>query len=280
MSTSVPLPLVPPTAPAPPRAADRGAAWLRAARRARQLSWLSLGWMAAEGVIGLWSGLAVHSLGLVAWASTSVVEGLASAVVIWRFTGSRTHADTAERTAGRIVAASLGLIALLVVADAVRGLLGHHDPHVSVPGAVVSGGALVVMPLLARAKRSLGRRLGSPATSGEAAQNDLCAYQSAAVLASMGLLALSGSLGFVDPLAAIAVAGLAAHEARATWNGAAGCCSSPLELELELARPRSAGGRDADVAVAATASGGGGCRGDACCGDGRTAGAGGVASLS
>src|ERR1700684_789219 len=84
----------------------RDASWRRTAGRARLLSWLSLAWMTVEGVVGLIAGLDARALSLVVWASSSFVEGLASMIVIWRFTGDRAMSDASERTARRLVAGS------------------------------------------------------------------------------------------------------------------------------------------------------------------------------
>jgi hypothetical protein len=80
--------------------------WLRAARWARLLSWVSLAWMTGEGILGLVAGLDAGSVSLLGWAAGSVIEGLASIIVIWRFTGARTLSETAEARAQRAVAAS------------------------------------------------------------------------------------------------------------------------------------------------------------------------------
>ena len=87
------------------------AGWLRAVRQARLLAWASLAWMCAEGAVGLWQGFASGSIALTGWALGSAVEGLASIIVIWRFTGSRTLSGTAERRAQRAVAISFWLLA-------------------------------------------------------------------------------------------------------------------------------------------------------------------------
>jgi len=76
----------------------------RAVRAARLLAWASLGWMTAEGAVGLAAGLAAGSASLAGWAAGSVIEALASVIVIWRFTGSRQASEEAERRAGRAVA--------------------------------------------------------------------------------------------------------------------------------------------------------------------------------
>jgi hypothetical protein len=57
--------------------------------------------MTAEGALGLIAGVSAGSIALVGWALGSVIEGLASIIVIWRFTGSRTLSETAEGRAQR-----------------------------------------------------------------------------------------------------------------------------------------------------------------------------------
>lgn len=89
----------------------RDARWHRAARRALLLSWVSLVWMTLEGGAGLYAGVRASSVSLVGWALSSVVEGLASIIVIWRLTGSRTLSETSERTAQKAVAVSFWLLA-------------------------------------------------------------------------------------------------------------------------------------------------------------------------
>jgi hypothetical protein len=83
--------------PAPER--DRG--WLHAARQARLLAWASLVWMTLEGALGLLAGIEANSVSVLTWAASSAVEGLASAIVIWRFTGRRTLSERSERRAQR-----------------------------------------------------------------------------------------------------------------------------------------------------------------------------------
>jgi hypothetical protein len=67
--------------------------------------------MAAEGIVGLAAGFAAGSIALVGWALGSGTEALASMIVVWRFTGSRTLSETAERRAQEAVAVSFWLLA-------------------------------------------------------------------------------------------------------------------------------------------------------------------------
>lgn len=110
----------------PPR---RDARWLRAARRARLLSWASLAWMTAEGVLGVLAGAVAGSIALIGWGLGSAIEGLAAVIVIWRLTGSRTHSEKSERVAQQAVAVSFLLLAPYIAVDAVRSLAAPTIPR-------------------------------------------------------------------------------------------------------------------------------------------------------
>jgi len=209
------LPLIEPSA-------LRGADWRRNARRARLLSWVSLVWMTIEGAVGVVSGVVAGSIALQAFGISSAVEGMASVIVIWRFTGARTLSETSERRAQKLVAVSFWLLVPYVAAEAIYKLVSAAEPETSYLGIGLTVSSLLLMPLLGRTKHRLGAKLGSAATAGEGTQNVLCAYLAAAVLVGLLGNALFG-LWWLDPLAALAVAGLAVREGRASWRGEI-CC--------------------------------------------------------
>ena len=101
-----------PAAPATPLVAEARSPeagrdeWLGAARRVRVLSWISLAWMGAEGAVAMFAGVLAGSIALIGFGIDSAVEGLASAVIIWRFSGHRLLSDRAEGRAQRLVASS------------------------------------------------------------------------------------------------------------------------------------------------------------------------------
>jgi divalent metal cation (Fe/Co/Zn/Cd) transporter len=198
------------------------AGWRRAARAARLLSWISLGWMSAEGVLGLVAGVGAGSISLLGWALGSVIEGLASVMVIWRFTGSRMLSIAAETTARKAVAVSLLLLASYLAVQSVHDLLSGHESRTSVLGISVTAASVLFMPALGVAKRRLGGRLSSAATAGEAMQNLLCAGQAATVVVG---LALTRSLGWswVDPVIGLVLAAFAIREGRRSWRGQHRC---------------------------------------------------------
>lgn len=79
-------------------------------------------------------------------------------------------------------------IAAYVASDAVTSLLGLRDqPHHSPLGLAITALSLVIMPVLAWAKRRTAVRLGSVALRADAAETKLCTYLSGVVL--MGLAA-------------------------------------------------------------------------------------------
>jgi divalent metal cation (Fe/Co/Zn/Cd) transporter len=203
-------------------ASVRSARWKRTARQAVVLSWVSLAWMTVEGALGLVAGITAGSIALIGWALSSVVEGLASVIVIWRFTGSRALSETAEHRAQRAVAVSFWLLAPYVAAEAINKLVTGAHPETSVLGIVVTALSLALMPALGIAKHRLGRRLDSGATTGEGTQNLLCAYLAGAVL--LGLV-LNSSLGWwwADPIMALLVAAVAVNEGVESWRGEE-CC--------------------------------------------------------
>jgi len=198
--------------------------WHAAARKARMLSWLSLAWMAAEGAIALTAGALAGSIALISFGLDSVIEGVASLVIVWRFTGSRLLSHTAETRAQRLVAIQFFLLAPYVAFEAIHKLISGEQPEISWLGIALVTSSVIGMPLLGVAKRRLADTLGSVATRGEGTQNLLCAYLAGAVLVGLLGNALFG-LSWLDPVAALVVAGVAVKEGLASWRGE-GCCAS------------------------------------------------------
>ncbi|WP_248959286.1 hypothetical protein [Sphaerisporangium perillae] len=191
--------------------------FLRDARLARSLSIATLVWLGAESSLGLAAGLSAHSVALIGWGWSSLVEALASLIVIWRFTGHRLHSPTAERRAQRAVAVSFWLLAPYLVAHVAYDLRAGERSVPTALGIAVTTISLVSMPLLGLAKRRLGARLGSAATTGEGTQNVLCALMAAGVLA--GLTATSLGCWWLDPAVALALAAVAVREGGKAWHG-------------------------------------------------------------
>jgi Cation efflux family len=225
----------PPTAPlelpialvSPTRRPDAG--WLRAARQAKLLAWASLAWMTLEGALGVLAGIEANSISVLTWAASSAVEGLASAIVIWRFTGHRTLSEHSERRAQRWVAASFFLLAPYFLYEAIIRLIHASGAHAAPLAIALTASSVVLMPLLGWTKLRLGRRLGSGATAGEGIQNLLCAAQALAAL--MAVIAAGAGIAFIDPLAALLIAGIATKEGVELWRGDHCACHAIAGLD-------------------------------------------------
>ena len=203
----------------------RSPEWLRAAKRARHLSWLSLLWMGAEGAVGVVTGVLAGSIALTAFGIQSFIEGLASLVIVWLFSGARLHSNKAEGRAQKFVAVQFFLLAPFVGYEAIGKLATGEQADTSWLGIGLVTSSLIGMPLLGIAKRRLADRLGSVATRGEGTQNLLCAYLAAAVLVGLLGNALFG-LWWLDPIAALVIAAVSIREGRASWRGEGCSCAS------------------------------------------------------
>jgi divalent metal cation (Fe/Co/Zn/Cd) transporter len=151
-------------------------------RRAKMLAWGGNAWHVVEFAIAVGAGVAAGSVALVGFGIDSVIEALAGGVIVWLFNGGRGSSQTAERRAQQLIAASYALLVAYIGVEAVRDLLGSHHPGVSWVGIGLAAFTAPTMPLLARAKRNVGRKLNSSATVSEASQNMICAYLSIALL--------------------------------------------------------------------------------------------------
>ena len=206
------------------QAAD-SAEFMHAVRRVKLLSWLSLVWMGAEGTIAIVAGVLAGSIALVGFGIDSAIEGFASAIIVWRFTGARIHSHAAEQRAQKLVAAQFFLLAPYVAFEAVHRLITGERPEVSWLGMALAASSVIGMPLLGIAKVRLANQLGSAATKGEGNQNLLCAYLAGAVLVGLVANAAFG-LWWLDPVAALLIAAVAVREGVETWGGE-GCCAGP-----------------------------------------------------
>jgi divalent metal cation (Fe/Co/Zn/Cd) transporter len=193
-------------------------------RRARLLAWVGNGWHVIEFAIALTAGIAAGSIALVGFGIDSVIEALAGGVIVWLFSGGRGASHAAERRAQQLIASSYAILVAYIGVEATRDLLGSHHPEASWVGIGLAAFTAPTMPLLARAKRNVGRRLSSSATVSEASQNMICAYLSIALLVGLLANALFG-WWWADPTAALVIAAVAAKEGVASWRGkSCDCC--------------------------------------------------------
>lgn len=190
-----------------------------ALRTATRLNRFTIAWNIAEGIIALGAGAIASSTGLIAFGLDSFIEVSAALILTWRLASETTGTctQTNDRRATRLIAISFAALAAYTAVGATVDLAQRNEPEASLTGITLATLSLFVMPLLARRKRALAPILGSAAQQAEANQTNLCAILSAVLLVG---LALNATLDWwwADPLAGLAIATLAAIEARRTWH--------------------------------------------------------------
>ena len=184
-------------------------------RTAVRLAWATIVWNVIEAVAAIAAGTVAGSIALVGFGLDSTVEVMSAAVIVWQFRGL---AHERERRALRLIALSFFALGGYVAVRAIIDLVVGSQPHSSAIGIGIATASLIVMPLLARAKRRAGALIGSASVLADSNQTQLCTYLSAILL---GGLILNVTVGWwwADPLAAIAIAVLAINEGRQAWRG-------------------------------------------------------------
>jgi len=226
MTTDIELPVI--TTPERPAASISRERYDELARKVKRLSWLSLGAMTLEGVVAITAGVVASSIALVGFGLDSAVEGFASTIIIWRFTGSRVFSQRAEHRAQRLVAIQFFILAPYVAIESVRTLADGTHADVSPVGIALSIFSLITMPMLGIAKQRIADEIGSAATKGEGRQNMLCAYLAGALLIGLVGNAAVGAW-WLDPIVGLLIAGVAVKEGLEAWRGDGCCVGSPLD---------------------------------------------------
>ncbi|HEX6849825.1 MAG TPA: cation transporter [Candidatus Polarisedimenticolaceae bacterium] len=171
--------------------------------RGRRLEYLTLGWNVVEGIVSVVAGALAGSASLVGFGVDSFIESLSGGVLLWRLQDGE-EGEARERLALRLVGISFLLLAAYVAWESVEKLVTREGPGSSPLGIAIAALSLVVMPILARAKRRVASGLGSRALHADSRQTDLCAYLSAILLVGLALNAAFG-WWWADPVAGVAM---------------------------------------------------------------------------
>lgn len=196
------------------------------ARRGKRLEYFTIAWNSLEGLIAILAGAFAGSISLVGFGIDSLIEVTSGGALLWRM---RVESDPArrekvERLTLRIVGACFIALAVYVGFEAAIALIHKEAPERSIVGIVLAAVSLVVMPILARAKRKVSAALSSAAMAADARQTDFCTYLSAILLGGLLLNALFG-LWWADPVAALAMVPLIVYEGIEALRGKT-CCAS------------------------------------------------------
>jgi divalent metal cation (Fe/Co/Zn/Cd) transporter len=196
-----------------------------AALRAVTLERLTIGYNVVEGITAVTLGIVAGSVALTGFGFDSWIEVTAAAVVLRRLraeVGGGEPDEEQERRALRVVAVTFFVLAIYVTVEGIRELVVGDKPSVSVFGIVLTALSAVVMPTLARLKRSAGEAMNSRLVVADAAETRLCAWLSVSTLAGLAGFAAFG-LSWIDPVAGFVIAFFAVREGREAWEGELVC---------------------------------------------------------
>jgi divalent metal cation (Fe/Co/Zn/Cd) transporter len=173
-------------------------------RRGERLEYFTIGYNTLEGVTSIVAGLIARSVSLVGFGLDSLIEVTSGAALLWRLHHDLdlSRREQVERAALRTVGACFIALALYILYESGSMLIRHVPPKRSIFGIVIASISVIVMPLLARAKRRVARQIGSGAMHADSKQADFCSYLSATLL---GGLLLNAMLGWwwMDPAAGL-----------------------------------------------------------------------------
>jgi divalent metal cation (Fe/Co/Zn/Cd) transporter len=198
-------------------------------RAGRRLEYFTLGWNMTEAAVAIGAGLFAGSIALIGFGIDSLMESLSGGILLWRLQWTKTD-ESRERLAHRLVGISFFFLAVYVAFEAGKSLLRHEEPEISVVGIILSIVSLIVMPLLARAKRRVAAKIDSRALYADSRQTDICAYLSAILLGGLLLNALFG-WWWADPIAALCMLPLIFHEGIEAVQNRSSCHCEKFQIK-------------------------------------------------
>ena len=163
----------------------------QAIRRGRLLEYVAIGWNLLEAAVAVGAGIFAGSTSLVGFGIDSLIESSSAVALLWRLQDGK-RGENREKLTLKLVGFSFLILAIYLSVDSVKSLLTREKPEVTYTGIGLAILSLIVMPLLARAKRSVAIKLNSRAMKADSRQNDICAYLSLILLIGLSLNALFG----------------------------------------------------------------------------------------
>jgi len=207
-------------------------------RRGQRLEYFTIGYNCLEGGVSIVAGLIAGSVSLVGFGLDSAIEVASGAALLWRlhYDLDSARREHVERTTLRIVGWCFVTLAAYIAYESGSTLIRQKAPERSMPGIMIAALSVVVMPLLARAKRRVASGIGSGAMHADSRQTDFCTYLSAILL---GGLLLNAVLGWwwADPVAGLVMVPIIAKEGVDGVRGrACGCEGTGHQQDAEKGR--------------------------------------------
>lgn len=204
-----------------------------AARQALRYAQITIAYNVLEGVVAVSAGLIAGSIALVGFGFDSAIEVAAATVVLVRLradVGGGEVDEAKQRLALRFIAVTFFALAGYVTIEGIRDLFSGTTPAISPVGIALTALSILVMPLLARAKRKVGEQMNSRLVVADAVETRLCAWLSVSTCAGLVGYALLGWT-WIDPCAGFVIAVFALIEGKEAWEGELVCDDHALCAE-------------------------------------------------
>lgn len=185
----------------------------------------TLVYMTVEAAIALWAGFHDRSVSLEAFGVDTIIEWGMAAVLLWRLSVEAKGADqerleAVERRANWWVGLAFYALAAYIVLNSGWAFWAHERSTPSYWGIGLAVAAVIVMPVLATAKRRVGEAIGSEALKAEASCTMICGYMSVILLLGLTLTRFLG-WWWADPVAALGILYWVVGEGRESFERAA-----------------------------------------------------------
>lgn len=182
-------------------------------RQGLQLEYITLTWNVVGVVIVILAAIKASSVALAGFGLDSLIEILASAVVVWQL---KDVGERREAKALQVIAIAFAMLAIYILLQAIRTLLDKTHPHTSVTGIIWLGITFIVMLSLAYGKHRVGNKIQNTVLLTEGKVTLVDAYLAGAVLIG---ITLNAALGWwwADPLAGLVIVYYGIKESRHAW---------------------------------------------------------------
>ena len=203
-------------------------------RRGLWLNYVTIAYNTLEAVGSIVAGVLAGSVALVGFGFDSAIEVTAAGAAQWRLRVDldRERREHVERITHRVIGWSFLALAAYVLYDSAEMLWSGERPERSALGIAILAASVVVMPVLARAKRRVARGLASRTLEADAKQTSLCAYLSIIALAGVALNAAIG-WWWADPVAALAMVPIITKEGIEGIRGEDHCADDCAPVRLQ-----------------------------------------------
>ncbi len=177
-------------------------------KKALLYEYFTIGYNLIEAVASIFFGTLAGSVALVGFGLDSIVESLSGLVLVWRL---KKHENLTEEEEERIekraihfVGITFFLLGLYVLYESLSKIILQQPPEPSLPGIIIAVVSVLVMPILAYKKYSLGKKMGLESLVADSKETLVCSVLSVALLTGLALNYFWG-LWLADPIAGIVI---------------------------------------------------------------------------